>query len=271
MYQCAGCKTAFVHPAPSKSKLNEFYDRFHRGADEGGWYDEAETRMAADFPAKVDTIARLTGRPARILDVGCGKGAFVRACLARDLDAEGIDISRSAVAYAQNVIGVPAHVGDLGEEHSLGCRYDCVTLWATIEHLASPEKMLKGIRGALKEGGYLVLDTGIGDDWLDRLLPGVVQWYDPPQHLWVFSIEGIRRLLRKNGFRVVSIQTSFERNAARRAAKSVRGFVAGVLLRGAATIALLKIKPPYFTRFPVGNLMQVVAQRLPDAEFDAAR
>jgi SAM-dependent methyltransferase len=271
MYRCAECKTTFVHPVPSRSALDEFYYRFHLGADEGGWYDEAEIRMACDFPAKVDTIARLVRRPARILDVGCGRGAFVRACLDRDLGAEGIDISGSAVAYAQNVTGVPAHVGDLSEEHSLGCKYDCVTLWATIEHLASPEKMLKGIRGALKEAGYLVLDTGIGDDWLDRLLPGVVQWYDPPQHLFVFSREGISRLLEKNGFSVVSIDTCFERSSFRRFARIARGAFAAALLRAAATVTLLKTKPPYFTRFPVGNLMQVVAQRRPDAELEAAR
>jgi SAM-dependent methyltransferase len=264
MYRCADCKTAFVHPVPSKSELDEFYDRFHRRADEGGWYDDAESRAALDFPAKVDTIARLIRRPARVLDVGCGKGGFVRACLDRDVDAEGIDISRSAVDYAQHATGVPAAVGDLSGEHFLGCKYNCVTLWATIEHLASPQRMLKGIRGALKEGGYLVLDTGIGDDWLDRLLPGVVQWYDPPQHLFVFSREGISRLLERNGFRVASIQTSFERNVVRRVAKNARGFVAAALLRGTATITLLKIRPPYFTRFPLGNLMQVVAQRLPD-------
>jgi SAM-dependent methyltransferase len=270
MYQCAECKTAFVHPAPSRSALDEFYDRFHRGSDEGGWYDEAEIRMARDFPAKVDTVARLAGRPIRVLDVGCGKGTFVRACLDRDLDAEGIDISRSAVTYAQEVTGVRAHVGDLSEEHSIDIKYDCVTLWATIEHLPSPERMLKGIRSALNEGGYLVLDTGIGDDWLDRLLPGVVQWYDPPQHLFVFSRDGISRLLEKNGFRVVSINTCFERSSLRRLARIARGAFAGALLRGTAIITSLKTRPPHFTRFPVGNLMQVVAQRLPDAEFEAA-
>jgi SAM-dependent methyltransferase len=271
MYQCAACKTAFVHPAPSKSALGEFYDQFHRGADEGGWYEEAETRMALDFPAKADAIARLTGRPARVLDVGCGKGAFVRACLDRGLEAEGIDISRSAVAYAQDVTGVPAHVGDLSEDTPSVARYDCVTLWATIEHLAAPDRMLKGIRGALKEGGHLVLDTGIGDDWLDRLLPGVVQWYDPPQHLFVFSAKGITRLLERNGFGVVSIETCFERGSLRRLAKIVRGALAGALLRGAAMATLLKNRPPYFTRFPLGNLMRVVARRLPDAEFELSR
>ncbi|MGA3023424.1 MAG: class I SAM-dependent methyltransferase [Bryobacteraceae bacterium] len=226
--------------------------------------------MARDFPAKADAIARLLDRSARVLDVGCGKGAFVRSCLDRHLDAEGIDISHSAVAYAHDVAHVPAHVGDLSEGYPLDRKYDCVTLWATVEHLASPERMLKGIRAALKEGGYLVLDTGIGYDWLDRLLPGVVQWYDPPQHLFVFSRDGISRLLEKSGFRVVSIETCFERSPLRKLAKIARGAVAGALLRGAASITLLKAKPPYFTRFPLGNLMQVVAQRVPDVQPETA-
>jgi len=126
--------------------------------------------------------------------------------------------------------------------------------------------MLTAIRGALNENGYLILDTGIGDDWLDRLLPGVVQWYDPPQHLFVFSSDGITRLLQRNGFRVISLEKNFERNSFRRAVRFVRGVLVGGLLRATAVVTVLKATPPYFTRFPVGNLMQIVAQRLPDSQ-----
>jgi len=263
MYRCTECKTAFVYPTPSKSALDDFYDRFHRGASEGGWYDDVENRMKSDFLAKVNTIFRFAGASALVLDVGCGKGAFVRACLDRKLEAEGVDISRSAVKYANETAGVPAYVVDLSEERGEKGKYDLVTLWATIEHLASPEKMLQGIRWVLRDGGHLVLDTGIGDDWLDRLLPGVVQWYDPPQHLFVFSRQGICRLLEDNGFEVVSIETCFERSALRRIVRIARGACAGTLLRGAASLSRLKMTPPYFTRFPIGNLMQIVAKRVP--------
>ena len=108
--------SSFVHPVPSITALETFYDQFHLSAEDGGWYDDMEIRMAIDFPAKVEVLARLAGNSGRVLDVGCGKGGFVRACRDRGLQAEGVDISRSAIAYARDVVGVPARVCDLSEE-----------------------------------------------------------------------------------------------------------------------------------------------------------
>src|ERR1041385_1749887 len=81
MYRCDACGTAFVHPVPSSQQLAEFYARFHLSTAEGGNYDEVEGRIQADFPAKVELLRRHAGDgKLRLLDVGCGKGFFLKAC-----------------------------------------------------------------------------------------------------------------------------------------------------------------------------------------------
>ena len=186
MFRCGGCRTAFVEPMPSAQFLTDFYNRFHASADAGGWYDEVEARMQADFPAKIALVQCYTqGRPGRLLDVGCGKGFFVKACQEAGIEAEGIDLSQSGVDYATKVLNVKAVCAQLGDWQPDGL-FDTATFWATIEHLSAPVQMLADIQRVLRPGGLLLLDTGIGNDWLDRTLPGVVQWYDPPQHLFVF-------------------------------------------------------------------------------------
>jgi len=198
-YRCVFCRTAFVHPTPSAEKLSTFYERFHQAKSQGGMYDDFEERMRSDFPSKLSLIkaAHPPGWHGRLLDVGCGKGYFVRSCADAGIDAAGIDISESGIAFARDNLAVTAYAGSLSElKNNIGT-YEVATLWATIEHLPDPVRILSDISHVLEPGGRLFLDTGIGDDWLDRTLPGRVQWYDPPQHLFVFSSKGLELVLEK--------------------------------------------------------------------------
>jgi SAM-dependent methyltransferase len=242
--------------------LEQFYRSYHLPNAEGGWYENAEVRVSADWAAKVALLRAITPAGAgRILDVGCGKGFFVRACVDAGYAAEGIDLSQVAVEYAKAHLGVRATWGGLSAlKPELGT-FDVVTLWATIEHLPNPGQTLRDIASTLRPGGHLLLDTGVADDWLDRLLPGVVQWYDPPQHLFVFSVDGMRRLLGACGFEIVGVDRCFDRTWSRRAARMLRAAVAATGLRIVSAASGMNSGPFQFTRFPLGNLMSVVARR----------
>lgn len=262
MYRCTTCRAAFVWPVPSAEALARFYSQYHLADCEGGSYDQIESRMQADFPTKVAMVRRFVSQPgARVLDLGCGKGHFVRACMDAGLDAEGVDLSDTAVRHAVEQLKVRATCGQFAEiRPSLG-RFDAITFWATIEHLPDPIGMLREIHQALEPGGYLFLDTGIGDDRLDRMLPGCVQWYDPPQHLFVFSEQGMRQALSRAGFEIVELDCNFERNGMRRLAKTIRNYSSAALLRLAGAAGRLHQGPFSFTRFPIGNLMSAVARK----------
>jgi SAM-dependent methyltransferase len=235
MFRCTGCALAFVSPQPSNEYLARFYSTFHETLDAGGGYELAEDRMQADFPAKIARLIALHGSQSlRVLDVGCGKGFFVKACCERGIDATGLDLSDTAIEHAVQALHVRAICGRLDEQAPGLGEFDAVTFWATIEHVPDPVATMQNIHKVLKPGGLLLLDTGIGDDWLDRMLPGVNQWYDPPQHLYVFSASAMRKLVRHTGFDLISIDKNFERSSARRIARLVRGAVAATSLRIAA-------------------------------------
>ena len=262
MYRCTGCRTAFVNPVPGPEELAAFYSRFHRGCDKGGWYDDVETRMQADFPAKVQLVKRFLGRqPARVLDVGCGKGFFVKACCDSGIAAEGIDPADSGVRYATECLHVKATCGPLADQKDRLGQFDAITCWATIEHLADPRGLARDIYALLRPGGYLFMDTGHGDDWLEHLLPGQTQWYDPPQHLFVFSDRGLRLLLESERFKVVRFDGCFERSAVRRSLRIVRNGAFAVGVRMIYAMSRIGRGTFLFTRFAVGNTMIFVAQK----------
>lgn len=266
-WKCSGCHTSQVLPQLSGAELQRYYDSFHLKESDGGVYDEVEDRMKADFPAKVAMAVRFGGGASpRLLDVGCGKGFFVRAAKDGGLQAEGIDLSHSGVEYAVNTLGVKATAGRLEDMNQQEWHeaFDIVTFWATIEHLTDPLAVLKAIGAKLKPGGTLLCDTGLGNVFWEKFLPGHSQWYDAPQHMFVFSEKGLVSLLEKAGFRVVRVDSNFERSPMRRYVRWVRH--AGLCLLGATFISpflgrtgLRKMRQE--SKWPIGRLITVVAEK----------
>jgi SAM-dependent methyltransferase len=247
--------------------LQEYYDSFHLSEQLGGVYDEVEDRVKVDFPSKVAKVLSCTTvKNPRLLDVGCGKGFFVKAALDGNICAEGIDISRSGIDHAVNVLGVKATAG-LIEEHCSGTwhqAFDVVTFWATIEHLKDPMSVLRAIYDCLKPGGIFLFDTGLGHVLWERFLPGHSQWYDAPQHLFVFSRKGLVALLQKSAFDVIDVDTNYDRSTTRRwmrwarhAALCVSGCLLITPLLGRR--GLLKMKQE--AKWPIGRLVSVVARK----------
>lgn len=267
-WKCARCSTSQVLPQLSRVELQDYYDKFHLSEASGGVYDEIEDRMKADFPAKLDKVlSQARSRDLRMLDVGCGKGFFVKAAVDRGFRAEGIDISPPGVEHAVKNLGVKATLGSIEGKTSEEWRsaFDVVTLWATIEHLADPRSVLRAIHFALKPGGLLLCDTGLGNCFWENFLPGHNQWYDAPQHIFVFSKEGLASLLETAGFRVIHVDTNFERSLVRKWIRWAR-HVALCVLGGLLLTVLLgrrglrKMKQE--SKWPVGRLQSVVARKV---------
>jgi 2-polyprenyl-3-methyl-5-hydroxy-6-metoxy-1,4-benzoquinol methylase len=110
-------------------------------------------RPRAEMRAFVPATAR------RLLDVGCGAGAFA-AGLKRErpgLEAWGVELDPEAAARARSALD---HVVE-GEATAVlsrltGEHFDVVVLNDILEHLAAPEALLAGVRPLLGPGGRVV-------------------------------------------------------------------------------------------------------------------
>ncbi|MGI5347103.1 SAM-dependent methyltransferase [Streptomyces sp. CA-250714] len=101
-----------------------------------------------------------------VLDVGCGSGVYLRAASARPgSTGTGLDVQPAAVELAErNLRGWSLHdrfgvrQGDV-REAELDGPYDVVLLLNNIYYFAPEERpaLLRTLRGALREGGTLVL------------------------------------------------------------------------------------------------------------------
>ena len=111
--------------------------------------------------------------PARVLDIGTGRGGF--AAMLRDAGHEVFCIDRTAelVAGLPTRLGTRLHVvGQVESLPLLSCHIDVVTAAQTL-HRFAPGLALSEIARVLKPGGYLAIAYNTRDDtvpWVRRLI-----------------------------------------------------------------------------------------------------
>jgi 2-polyprenyl-3-methyl-5-hydroxy-6-metoxy-1,4-benzoquinol methylase len=123
-------------------------------AAQASWRLEKSRRQVRD-------IQRLTGLSGGCaLDVGCGYGYFRRALDEAGFLHEGLEVSNHARAVAERLFGFRTHPGTLAEYaadwHN---RYDLITLWDVIEHVAEPSSLLSQVAQCLSAEGIVAIKT----------------------------------------------------------------------------------------------------------------
>jgi 2-polyprenyl-3-methyl-5-hydroxy-6-metoxy-1,4-benzoquinol methylase len=156
-----------------------------------------------------ETRGQLAGR--RLLDIGCGRGAFLDVARLGGLSTAGVEISERAADAAE----AKGHqVFRRSAEEPFGGpdeRFDLITMWDIMEHLARPRLALQHAFGRLAEGGRLFILTPMMDSLYDRwgrrvhrLTGGrcdqLLRMCWDQNHLFRFAREGTRRVLLSVGF-----------------------------------------------------------------------
>jgi SAM-dependent methyltransferase len=203
LYRCPGCGHAFSDPASIVQRETyeaDYYEREHRQ-----WFEHPDV---AFFRFLGQEIA--SHRPqGRVLDVGCGRGAFLTYLLRAhpQLHLEGIDLSRQPAEHP-----FPVHQGslfDLRDEAG----FDAITSSMVIEHVPDPALFLTRSRDLLRPGGRIYCHT-IADDsvlygsarGLRHL--GICAPYDrlySRHHLHHFSRRSLAALAVRCGLRIVAV------------------------------------------------------------------
>jgi len=146
----------------------------------------------------------------RILEIGCGEGQLLLALRASFPNAEltGIDFQFHPQHRTQLEAAGIEVIACLAEDAALEANsFDIIIMNQLIEHLWDVDAVLEVCWRALKPGGVLTIETPNSDGY-DRRLFRSGSWglYYFPRHLNLFSHDGLRSVLERNGF-VVSSQT----------------------------------------------------------------
>lgn len=141
----------------------------------------------------------------RILDVGCGIGIYLEVLGERGI---GVDISHPDLKVAKEkglkVIRIDANRKLPFKDHS----FDTVLLSHVLEHVYSPIELLRESYRVLSDGGITIVGLPVENSLSN--LSGRDSYYSRHEgHLYSFSLENIKILLKKVGF-VVENKTIVE-------------------------------------------------------------
>ncbi len=149
----------------------DFYDKEYFLAGSGGAELYRETSGGALDVYKERAIALAAPMPhERVLDIGCGRGEIILACLQRGSEAWALDFSRAALDLTLNTIRandaeaesrlslVQSDAVEMDFEENF---FDCVITTDFVEHVL-PDRLqtvVKKVYRSLKPGGRFIIHT----------------------------------------------------------------------------------------------------------------
>ncbi len=196
-FECPRCQFVRVAPIPQSEVLRDYYDKSYE-VDREGYRRNVRKHGRRDL----EFLEKLNGT-GRMLEVGSSWGFFLDGARIRGWQVQGIELSDSAVRWANERFGLNVTCGTiedilLPEETA----FDVVVAWHVIEHVQDPMSFLKTVRHRLRPGGLLALRTPNIRSLPARLNGWAWHWVGAPAHLSLFSSRSLRLAVERAGFSV---------------------------------------------------------------------
>lgn len=203
--RCSRCGLIFLDPFPPFDPAAHYDAAYYRP-----WLAEQGRERGRLWARRVALLGRFA-RVGRLLDVGCGDGAFLLAAREAGWRVVGTEVSRWSAERLRSECGLAVHQGDLLHLDGIEPGFDAITLWHVLEHLERPLQTLCRARSLLAPGGTLVVAVPNSAFTLFRLVYPLVRfrrlrYYTPGErelHLHHFTRATLRAILEAAGFRLV--------------------------------------------------------------------
>jgi len=193
IWQCEGCGLGRAETTDFDPQAY-YTGGYFSGQRSDGYsdYRAAEPVLRREFARSVAFVHGYRGG-GRLLDLGCAYGFFLKEAQ-RHFDAWGIELAEEAAAHGRRSgLQVLSGVADETNMARVG-DVDVITLFDVIEHLPQPHETLALCCRYLKPGGIIVITTGDFRSLAARVFGVKWRLMTPPQHLWFFTKESLRRM-----------------------------------------------------------------------------
>lgn len=170
LYECNQSKLRFFAPIDTAGS-----DRLYEQLEKYDWYY---------MPRKWehDVAVKDLQECERVLEVGCGRGAFVeRLSKEENINAEGIELNSQAINDAK-AKGINVHQSDLHElAKEQQENYDAVCSFQVLEHVPDPFSFIEGQLKLIKPGGKLIIAVPNAESFIKHCKNNLLD--QPPHHV----------------------------------------------------------------------------------------
>jgi SAM-dependent methyltransferase len=247
--RCGNCGLVQINPQPFPSEIAARYGEAH-GKD----YLSYELNNEANFlrlqelaltDAGFFTLEKellKNGNDPHVIDIGCATGTLLEKLRERGWNCTGVEISPSA-EYAREKRGLDVRGTPLEECGFPDGSFDVLLASHLIEHLNDPALFVSEAYRVLGSGGRIYITTPNIAGFQARLFRG--HWRSAIfDHLYLFSLRTLSRLLEKHGF-VIEKRVTW-----------------GGLAAGTAPLPLKRIADRAAKRFGFGDVMLLRGRKI---------
>jgi 2-polyprenyl-3-methyl-5-hydroxy-6-metoxy-1,4-benzoquinol methylase len=193
IWRCTACGLGHAdvnHFDPETYYTDDYFSGKH--TDGYADYRGSERVLRREFANSLSFVRKFR-QGGRLLDIGCAYGFFLKEAQ-RHFEVAGIEIAEHAAQTCREAgLSVLSGMADAANLASVG-NFDVITLFDVIEHLPKPDQTLALCGDRLLPGGVVVISTGDFGSIAARLFGARWRLMTPPQHLWFFTRESIRRM-----------------------------------------------------------------------------
>jgi len=197
--QCGNCGLVFLNSRSHVTTKNYENSEMHASNESiQKWIQDSRL----DDQRRFNNLKKLI-KNKKIMDFGCGAGGFI--CQAQHFARQcfGVEPEKRVRRYYKNKIPILPSLGRIKE------KFDVISAFHVVEHLADPAATIRNLMAKLKPGGILVLETPNSDDALitfyrSKRFQEFTFW---SKHLFLFNHQTLLRLAKKAG--CVVIRTEF--------------------------------------------------------------
>jgi len=225
----------WLDPRPADDSIGELYTNYytHSGhplAGEGVWQQAMALALSAKLgypmPKKPRMLAKLVSllpsvsaaaelevmriqalETGRLLDVGCGGGAFLRRMRKAGWVVAGTEPDPKAAARLAAQEGFPVYSSLEDIDLLQVQQFDIIVLSHVIEHLPDPIETLIQLRSLLRTDGRLLLTTPNALSLGSRIFSAFWRGLEPPRHFNIFSPDSLIQALECAGFQIKRMNT----------------------------------------------------------------
>ena len=200
--RCATCGLVVTTPAPPSAELGRYYPpryRVDRQRQTGGWRTKRRAAMVQkQFPRNFR---------GRLLDVGCGTGAFAMEMQRRGWTVAVTELN-DAVLDEMRKLGMEAKTPDAAlRENFAGGKFDAITAWHVLEHVPNPLELATWAKTQLNDKGIFQATVPNLASWQAQRYGRHWLHLDVPRHLFHFTPDTLRALLDKASLKIVDTRT----------------------------------------------------------------
>lgn len=211
--KCRHCDLVYVNPRLTPDELVMLYNKgaettnVQLEIDRGN--NNHDRHKVKKFDIALSELGTADKVNNKVLDIGCSTGVFMEMAERQGWMAYGVDVNKEHIENNRTKFDVRVSVQQGDTLDFQDAFFDVVTLFDVIEHLPHPLPFLAEVKRVLKPDGVLILSTPNVDGFFPKITYfllgrtiGAWEHPTPPGHVFQFSRDTLRQVVKRAGFDV---------------------------------------------------------------------